>query len=188
MLHLQILAMIISGKWKETNYEFRRYSSRPESELSRQISSLVFKIIAQVSDEVQRRSIGNCKQWLGFLTCLSILRPIVFRTSLRTRGVCHLGSEALELIEKVSTTGGRTWCEGLKIARKSSREVRRAGRAMEIGGAAMQRLGTAGGPGPLSLQGPPRSVKISPVNIQDEPGDPTSQSKYSVHGFFCFFR
>lgn len=51
---------------------------------------------------------------------------------------------------------------------------------MEIGGAAMQRMGTAGGPGPLSLQGPPRSVKISPVNIQDEPGDLTSQSKYAA--------
>lgn len=50
---------------------------------------------------------------------------------------------------------------------------------MEIGGAAMQRMAAAGGPGPLSLQGPPRSVKISPVNIQDEPGDLTSQSTYS---------
>lgn len=46
---------------------------------------------------------------------------------------------------------------------------------MEIGGAAMQRMAATGGPGPLSLQGPPRSVKISPVNIQDEPGDLTSQ-------------
>ncbi|KAI4499164.1 hypothetical protein M0802_005747 [Mischocyttarus mexicanus] len=39
----------------------------------------------------------------------------------------------------------------------------------------MQRAVAGGGPGPLGLQGPPRSVKISPVNIQDEPGDPTSQ-------------
>ncbi|KAF7415010.1 hypothetical protein HZH68_003499 [Vespula germanica] len=40
----------------------------------------------------------------------------------------------------------------------------------------MQRAVAGGGPGPLGLQGPPRSVKISPVNIQDEPGDPTSQN------------
>ncbi|KAL2717542.1 insulin protein enhancer protein ISL-1 isoform X1 [Vespula squamosa] len=40
----------------------------------------------------------------------------------------------------------------------------------------MQRAVAGGGPGPLGLQGPPRSVKISPVNIQDEPGDPTSQT------------
>jgi len=43
----------------------------------------------------------------------------------------------------------------------------------------MQRVGAAGGPGPIGFQGPPRSLKISPVNIQDEPSDPT-QSKYSV--------
>ena len=90
-------------------------------------------------------------------------------------------------IKKVSTADGRTWQEGLKIARKSSREVRRAGRAMEIGGAAMQRMAAAGGPGPLSLQGPPRSVKISPVNIQDEPGDLTSQSTYLSHLFAISF-
>ncbi|OAD61785.1 hypothetical protein WN48_07899 [Eufriesea mexicana] len=53
--------------------------------------------------------------------------------------------------------------EGLKIARKSSREVRRAGRAMEIGGAAMQRMAAAGGPGPLSLQGPPRQPHDLPT-------------------------
>ncbi|EZA52243.1 hypothetical protein X777_08913 [Ooceraea biroi] len=41
----------------------------------------------------------------------------------------------------------------------------------------MQRVGAAGGPGPIGFQGPPRSLKISPVNIQDEPTDPT-QSKY----------
>lgn len=52
---------------------------------------------------------------------------------------------------------------------------------MEIGGAAMQRMAATGGPGPLSLQGPPRSVKISPVNIQDEPGDLTSQSTYTIN-------
>ncbi|XP_078036972.1 LIM1_Isl and LIM2_Isl domain-containing protein tup [Augochlora pura] len=56
---------------------------------------------------------------------------------------------------------------------------------MEIGGAAMQRMGTAGGPGPLSLQGPPRSVKISPVNIQDEPGDLTSKKNTSSHCVGC---
>lgn len=55
---------------------------------------------------------------------------------------------------------------------------------MEIGGAAMQRMAAAGGPGPLSLQGPPRSVKISPVNIQDEPGDLTSQSTYTIKRIF----
>lgn len=55
---------------------------------------------------------------------------------------------------------------------------------MEIGGAAMQRMAAAGGPGPLSLQGPPRSVKISPVNIQDEPGDLTSQSTYTIERIF----
>ncbi|XP_011497526.1 PREDICTED: insulin gene enhancer protein ISL-1 [Ceratosolen solmsi marchali] len=37
----------------------------------------------------------------------------------------------------------------------------------------MQR--TAAGPGPLGLQGPPRSLKISPVKLQDEAGDPMSQ-------------
>ncbi|XP_029047342.1 LOW QUALITY PROTEIN: insulin gene enhancer protein ISL-1 [Osmia bicornis bicornis] len=56
---------------------------------------------------------------------------------------------------------------------------------MEIGGAAMQRMAAAGGPGPLSLQGPPRSVKISPVNIQDEPGDLTSQKSTSSHCVGC---
>lgn len=64
--------------------------------------------------------------------------------------------------------------EGFKIARKPSREARRSGRAAEIGAAGvMQRVGAAGGPGPIGFQGPPRSLKISPVNIQDEPADPT---------------
>ncbi|XP_014215017.1 insulin gene enhancer protein ISL-1 [Copidosoma floridanum] len=36
-----------------------------------------------------------------------------------------------------------------------------------------------GGIGPLGLQGPPRSLKISPVKIQDEPGDPMSQKSRS---------
>lgn len=36
-----------------------------------------------------------------------------------------------------------------------------------------------GGGGPLGpLQGPPRSLKISPVKLQDETGDPMSQSKF----------
>jgi len=79
--------------------------------------------------------------------------------------------------ESKGTAGGRY--EGLKIARKLSRELRRSGRAAEIGGAGvMQRVGAAGGPGPIGFQGPPRSLKISPVNIQDEPTDPT-QSKYT---------
>ncbi|KAK0168684.1 hypothetical protein PV327_002460 [Microctonus hyperodae] len=39
----------------------------------------------------------------------------------------------------------------------------------------MQRTGPIGGPGHLGLQGPPRSLKISPVKIQDESGDPISQ-------------
>ncbi|XP_015190426.1 PREDICTED: insulin gene enhancer protein ISL-1 isoform X1 [Polistes dominula] len=49
----------------------------------------------------------------------------------------------------------------------------------------MQRAVAGGGPGPLGLQGPPRSVKISPVNIQDEPGDPTSQKGRSSHCVGC---
>lgn len=86
--------------------------------------------------------------------------------------------------ELKSTAGGRY--EGFKIARKPSREVRRSGRAAEIGGAGvMQRVGAAGGPGPIGFQGPPRSLKISPVNIQDEPADPT-QSEYTI--FFLFVR
>lgn len=72
---------------------------------------------------------------------------------------------------------GTAGTKGFKIARKPSRDVRRSGRAAEIGGAVMQRVGAAGGPGPIGFQGPPRSLKISPVNIQDEPTDPT-QSKY----------
>lgn len=52
-------------------------------------------------------------------------------------------------------------------------------RSPEIGGpSAMQRASAGGGPGPLGLQGPPRSLKISPVKIQDESGDPLSQSTY----------
>ncbi|XP_043479521.1 insulin gene enhancer protein ISL-1 isoform X1 [Leptopilina heterotoma] len=43
----------------------------------------------------------------------------------------------------------------------------------------MQRPGTGGGPGPLVLQGPPRSLKISPVNLKDEPGDPLTQKSRS---------
>lgn len=78
--------------------------------------------------------------------------------------------------------GGRY--EGFKIARKPSRDVRRSGRAAEIGGAGvMQRVGAAGGPGPIGFQGPPRSLKISPVNIQDESADPT-QSEYIRSVFF----
>ncbi|KAG7198874.1 hypothetical protein KM043_015700 [Ampulex compressa] len=97
------------------------------------------------------------------------------------------GSAAEEFPGARSTACGRTGHEGFKIARKPSREVRRAGRAAEIGGAvAMQRAGTAGGPGPLGLQGPPRSVKISPVNIQDEPGDPTSQRSLSDTSIIAF--
>ncbi|KYM88614.1 hypothetical protein ALC53_03098 [Atta colombica] len=46
----------------------------------------------------------------------------------------------------------------------------------------MQRVGAAGGPGPIGFQGPPRSLKISPVNIQDEPADPTQNLK-SQRGF-----
>ncbi|KAF7408613.1 hypothetical protein HZH66_003150 [Vespula vulgaris] len=66
------------------------------------------------------------------------------------------------------------------------------GRTAEIRGAwaAMQRAVAGGGPGPLGLQGPPRSVKISPVNIQDEPGDPTSQIQWTsdVKGLVSEFR
>ncbi|XP_063980609.1 insulin gene enhancer protein ISL-1 isoform X1 [Diachasmimorpha longicaudata] len=39
----------------------------------------------------------------------------------------------------------------------------------------MQRTGPIGGPGHIGLQGPPRSVKISPIKVQDEPVDPISQ-------------
>lgn len=66
--------------------------------------------------------------------------------------------------------------------------MRRSGRAAEIGAAGvMQRVGAAGGPGPIGFQGPPRSLKISPVNIQDEPADPT-QSEYSSFYSFSRFR
>lgn len=41
----------------------------------------------------------------------------------------------------------------------------------------MQRTGPIGGPGHIGLQGPPRSLKISPIKVQDEPVDPISQSK-----------
>ncbi|XP_018358359.1 PREDICTED: insulin gene enhancer protein ISL-1 isoform X1 [Trachymyrmex cornetzi] len=44
----------------------------------------------------------------------------------------------------------------------------------------MQRVGAAGGPGPIGFQGPPRSLKISPVNIQDEPADPTQKGNTSL--------
>ncbi|KAF7989887.1 hypothetical protein HCN44_008561 [Aphidius gifuensis] len=43
----------------------------------------------------------------------------------------------------------------------------------------MQRTGPIGGPGHLGLQGPPRSLKISPVKIQDDSGDPISQKAKS---------
>ena len=64
------------------------------------------------------------------------------------------------------------------------------GGAGEIAPRSMQRAAPAGGgpggpggggpivgPGPLGLQGPARSIKISPVKIQDESGDPMSQSE-----------
>lgn len=107
----------------------------------------------------------------------------------------------LKLRELRDTTAGGRY-EGFKIARKPSREVRRSGGAVEIGGAGvMQRVGAAGGPGPIGFQGPPRSLKISPVNIQDEPSDPT-QSEYRENApsarslddgragrtYFCLFR
>ncbi|KYN26808.1 hypothetical protein ALC57_03849 [Trachymyrmex cornetzi] len=51
----------------------------------------------------------------------------------------------------------------------------------------MQRVGAAGGPGPIGFQGPPRSLKISPVNIQDEPADPTQRSNMprDCHAKIC---
>lgn len=60
-------------------------------------------------------------------------------------------------------------------------ESARALAVVKIGGSSvMQRTGPIGGPGHLGLQGPPRSLKISPVKIQDESGDPISQSTYNI--------
>lgn len=84
-----------------------------------------------------------------------------------------------EKVEKFKGWLFRRGKESVKIARKLTCGVRRDERAIEIGGlSVMQRPGTGGGPGPLVLQGPPRSLKISPVNLKDEPGDPLSQSMY----------
>lgn len=47
-------------------------------------------------------------------------------------------------------------------------------------------VGGGVGVGPMGLQGPPRSIKISPVKIQDESGDPMSQSEWIVL-FLSFF-
>lgn len=61
--------------------------------------------------------------------------------------------------------------------------VKSAGLKKIGGSSVMQRTGPIGGPGHLGLQGPPRSLKISSAKIQDESGDPISQSTYPLSLF-----
>lgn len=114
---------------------------------------------------------------------------IHWRGDLRT-GVIEVNGKYNRGVTEFEKFGGRftdVERKTVKIARKPACDVRRAERAAEIGGpSVMQRPGTGGGPGPLVLQGPPRSLKISPVNLKDEPNDPLTQSMY--HFYFFFFR